>query len=64
MFIYLLYIYLEIDCLNVNEINVIINVKILNHMRFFNLYVIVIKYIIYDNCNYYVISKTNIISFY
>ena len=50
--------------LNVNEINVIINIKIFNHIRFFNLYIIVIKYIIYNNCNYYVINKTNIISIY
>ena len=50
--------------LNVNEINVIINIKNFNYMRFFNLYIIVIKYIIYNNCNYYVINKINIVSFY
>ena len=50
--------------LNVNEINVIINIKIFNYIRFFNLYIIVIKYIIYNNYNYYVINKTNIVSFY
>ena len=50
--------------LNVNEINVIINIKIFNYIRFFNLYIIVIKYIIYNNYNYYVINKTNIILFY
>ena len=50
--------------LNVNEINVIINIEIFNHMRFLNFYIIVIKYIIYNNYNYYVINKTNIISFY
>ena len=50
--------------LNVNEINVIINVNIFNYIRFSNLYVIIIKYIIYNNCNYYVISKMNIVLFY
>ena len=50
--------------LNVNEINVIINVEIFNYIRFFNLYIIVIKYIIYNNYNYYVINKINIILFY
>ena len=50
--------------LNVNEINVIINVEIFDYIRFFNLYIIVIKYIIYDNYNYYVINKTNIVLFY
>ena len=50
--------------LNVNEINVIINIKSFNYIRFFNLYIIIIKYIIYNNYNYYVISKTNIILFY
>ena len=50
--------------INVNEINVIINIKIFNYIRFFNLYIIVIKYIIYNNYNYYVISKTNIVLFY
>ena len=49
--------------LNVNEINVIINIKLFNYIRFFNFYIIVIKYIIYNNYNYYVISKTNIILF-
>ena len=56
--------YFENRYLNVNEINVIINVEIFNYIRFFNLYVIVIKYIIYNNYNYYVINKTNIVSFY
>ena len=56
--------YFENHCLNVNEINVIINIEIFNYMRFFNFYVIVIKCIIYNNCNYYVISKMNIVLFY
>ena len=38
--------------LNVNEINVIINVEIFNYIRFLNLYIIIIKYIIYNNYNY------------
>ena len=50
--------------LNVNEINVIINVEIFNYIRFLNFYIIVIKYIIYNNYNYYVISKTSIVLFY
>ena len=50
--------------LNVNKINDIINVEIFNYIRFFNIYIIVIKYIIYNNYNYYVINKTNIVLFY
>ena len=50
--------------LNVNEINVIINIENFNYIRFFNFYVIIIKCIIYNNYNYYVINKTNIVSFY
>ena len=50
--------------LNADEINVTIIIKISDQIRFLNLYVIVIKCIFYDNCNYYVISKTNIVSIY
>ena len=50
--------------LNANEINVTINIKISNQTRFFNLYIIIIKCILYNNCNYYVINKTNTISIY
>ena len=51
-------------CLNANEINVTVNAEIPDQTRFFNLYIIVIRCIFYDNCNYYVISKTSIISIY
>ena len=40
------------------------NVEIFNYMRFLNFYIIIIKYMIYNNYNYYVINKTNIVSFY
>ena len=38
--------------LNVNKINVIINIKIFNYIRFLNFYIIIIKYINYINYNY------------
>ena len=56
--------YFKNSYLKINKVNVIINIKNFNYNRFFNFYIIIIKYIIYNNYNYYIINKTNIISFY
>ena len=50
--------------LYVNEINVIINIKISNKSLYFNLYIIVIQYMLYNNCNQYITFKIDIILFY
>ena len=48
----------------VNEINVIINVKISNKRLYFNFYVIMIRYMFYNNYNQYVTFKIDIVLFY
>ena len=45
----------------VDKINIIINVEIFNQILYSNLYAIVTKYMLYNNCNYYVINQINIV---
>ena len=49
---------------SVVEVDVVVYTKIPNLYDFFNLYIIIIKYIFYKNYDYYVTSEINIISSY
>ena len=48
----------------VNEINVIINIKISDKRLYFNFYVIITRYMLYNNYNQYITFKIDIVSLY